>query len=149
MLEEIRPPRRAVIVTAGLGVLATAAVAACSTSGKTPTPSSESTSTAPAPTGTSAAAGSGARVKSADVPVGSGVIMEDVVITQPSAGVFKGFSSVCTHAGCNVSNIADGKIICPCHNSEFNLDGTVAQGPAKDPLEAKAVTVQGDSIVVG
>ena len=147
MLEEIHPPRRAVIVSAGLGALATA-VAACSTHDKTPASSSESTSTAAAPTGTSAAAGSGALVKAADVPVGSGVIVEDVVITQPTAGVFKGFSSVCTHAGCHVSKIADGKIVCPCHHSEFNLDGTVAQGPAKDPLEAKAVTVRGDSIVV-
>jgi Rieske Fe-S protein len=58
-------------------------------------------------------------------------------------------SAICTHAGCTVSRITDGKIICPCHNSEFNLDGTVAQGPAKKPLEAKAVSVQGDSIVAG
>jgi Rieske Fe-S protein len=148
MLEEIRPPRRAVIVTAGLGALATA-VAACSTYGKTSASGTESTSTAPAPTGTSAAAGSAALAKTADVPVGSGLIVDDVVITQPTAGVFKGFSSVCPHAGCNVSKIADGKIVCPCHNSEFNLDGSVAQGPAKEPLEAKAVSVQGDSIVAG
>lgn len=146
MLEEIRPPRRAVIAFAGVGALATA-VTACSTYGKTPASSGSESSAAPGDT--SAAAGSGALVKTADVPVGSGVIVEDVVITQPTTGVFKGFSSVCPHAGCNVSKIADGKIICPCHNSEFNLDGTVAQGPAKEPLEAKAVTVQGDSIVAG
>ncbi len=83
------------------------------------------------------------------MPVGSGIIVDDVVIIQPTAGVFKGFSSVCTHAGCNVNKIADGKIVCPCHNSQFNLDGTVAKGPAKTPLDAKAVVVQGDSIVAG
>ncbi|HYO01179.1 MAG TPA: Rieske (2Fe-2S) protein [Mycobacterium sp.] len=148
MLEEIRPPRRAVVVGAGLGALATV-VAACSSSGKTPETGSEAASSSSAPTGTSGAAQSGALAKIADVPVGSGVIVEDVVITQPTAGDFKGFSSVCTHAGCNVSSIADGKIVCPCHNSEYNLDGTVAQGPAKQPLEAKAVSVQGDSIVAG
>jgi Rieske Fe-S protein len=150
MLEELRPPRRAVIVSAGLGAVATA-VAACSTYGKPAASSSESptTTSAPAPAGTSAAAGSGALAKTADVPVGSGVIVDDVVITQPTTGVFKGFSSVCTHAGCNVSSITDGKIVCPCHKSEFNLDGTVAQGPAKKPLEAKSVVVQGDSIIAG
>lgn len=142
MLEHIRPPRRAVIVGAGLGALATAA-AACSSADKPSAPAPESPAAAP-PTGAPA---SGALTKTADVPVGSGVIVGDTVITQPTTGVFKGFSSVCPHAGCNVNAITDGKIICPCHKSEFNLDGTVAQGPAKKPLEARAVTVQGESIV--
>ncbi|KAA0095918.1 Rieske (2Fe-2S) protein [Mycolicibacterium sp. P1-18] len=147
MLDRFRPPRRALIVGAGLGALATA-TAACSTADKPATAestSSESTSGA-APAGTP---GGGALAKTADVPVGSGVIVDDVVITQPTTGVFKGFSTVCPHAGCNVNKITDGKIICPCHNSEFNLDGTVAQGPAKKPLESKPVTVQGESIVAG
>jgi Rieske Fe-S protein len=48
-----------------------------------------------------------------------------------------------------VDKVADGTIDCPCHGSKFNLDGTVAKGPAQDPLEAQAVTVQGDSIVLG
>ncbi|MCW2512150.1 MAG: ferredoxin subunit of nitrite reductase and ring-hydroxylating dioxygenase [Mycobacterium sp.] len=147
MLEEIRPPRRAVIVTAGLGAVATA-VAACGSSDKAPAASSEASS-APAPASTSNAAASGALAKTADVPVGSGVIVGDVVVTQPTAGVFKGFSSVCPHRGCNVNAITDGKIICPCHNSEFNLDGGVVQGPATKPLEAKPVTVQGDSVIAG
>jgi Rieske Fe-S protein len=63
--------------------------------------------------------------------------------------VFKGFSSTCTHKGCTVDKIADGTIDCPCHGSKFNLDGTVAKGPADKPLEAQVVTVQGDSIVLG
>jgi Rieske Fe-S protein len=71
------------------------------------------------------------------------------VVTQPTAGVFKGFSATCTHAGCTVKNVADGTINCPCHGSKFNLDGTVANGPAARPLEAKTVSVQGDSIVLG
>jgi Rieske Fe-S protein len=71
------------------------------------------------------------------------------VVTQPSAGVFKGFSAVCPHAGCNVSKVENGNIVCPCHGSRFSLEGAVVQGPATDPLEAKAVSVQGDSIVAG
>jgi Rieske Fe-S protein len=83
------------------------------------------------------------------VPVGSGVIVGEVVVRQPSAGVFKGFSAKCTHAGCTVNKVADGTIDCPCHGSKFNLDGSVANGPATKPLETQAVTVQGDSIVIG
>ncbi len=141
LITESRQPRRTVIVCAGLGVLA-AVVAACSSSNKNSADSAPTTAPASAAPGPS-----GAIAKTADVAVGSGVIAGDVVVTQPTAGVFKGFSSVCPHAGCNVSEVTAGKIICPCHGSEFNLDGTVAKGPAKTPLDAKAVSVKGDSIV--
>ena len=87
--------------------------------------------------------------KTSDVPVGSGVIVGEVVVTQPVAGEFKGFSAKCTHKGCTVNKVADGTIDCPCHGSKFNLDGTVANGPAAKPLETKAIAVQGDSIVLG
>jgi Rieske Fe-S protein len=147
MLEDIRPPRRTVIVGTGLGALATAA-AACGSPTKAPS-SSEAASPAPASTSASGTPATGPLTKTADVPVGSGVIVADTVITQPTAGVFKGFSPVCPHRGCNVNAITAGKIICPCHDSEFNLDGTVAKGPAKAPLAAKPVSVQGDSIVAG
>ena len=86
--------------------------------------------------------------KTSDVPVGSGVIVGEVVVTQPVAGEFKGFSAKCTHKGCTVSKVADGTIDCPCHGSKYNLDGTVANGPATKPLESKAILVQGDSIVL-
>ena len=139
-ITEIGQSRRFVIVSAGIGVLATV-VAACSGDRKPAAEATDSTSAA------SGGAPGAVLAKTADVPVGSGVIVDDVVVTQPTTGVFKGLSSVCTHAGCHVSEVKDGKIVCPCHGSQFNLDGSVAQGPAKKPLETKAVTVQGDSVV--
>jgi Rieske Fe-S protein len=142
--------RQKVLLGAGLS-LVTAVVAACSTYGKKPEAASESSATttaAPSASGTAAPAAK-AIAKTTDVPVGSGVIVGDVVVTQPSAGVFKGFSAKCTHKGCNVDKIADGTIDCPCHGSKFNLDGTVANGPAARPLEAQAITVEGDSVVLG
>jgi Rieske Fe-S protein len=145
--------RQKVLIGAGLG-LVTAVVAACSTYGKKQEAASETSATtaAPAPSatggGTAAPAGN-AIAKTADVPVGSGVIVDKVVVTQPTAGVFKGFSATCTHAGCTVNKIADGTIDCPCHGSKFNLDGTVAKGPAQKPLAAENISVQGDSIVLG
>lgn len=143
-LEALSSRRRTVIVGAGLGAV-TAALAACATDGK---PAAGSSSSAPVPPSGSSAAPT-TLAKTADVPVGGGVIVGDFVVTQPTAGVFKGLSSVCTHAGCNLSAIVDGKLDCPCHGSKFNLDGTVAQGPATTPLESKAITVQGNSIVAG
>lgn len=150
VFNERRPTRRKIVVSAGLGLLATV-VAACTTYGKKPAASTAGS--APTDAGTSGAPGagapSGAITTTADVPVGSGVIVDDVVVTQATAGDFKGFSAVCTHLGCTVSEVTDGKIVCPCHGSKFNLDGTVAQGPAKKPLETKSISVQGDSIMAG
>jgi Rieske Fe-S protein len=143
--------RQKVLLGAGFG-LVTAVVAACSTYGKKPEAAGESSTTtaAPAPSASGATAAPTANViaKTADVPVGSGVIVDKVVVTQPTAGVFKGFSATCTHAGCTVNKIADGTIDCPCHGSKYNLDGSVAKGPAQKPLPVQAITVEGDSIVL-
>jgi Rieske Fe-S protein len=140
----LRTRRRDVIVGVGIGLAATV-LAACTAGGKKP--DAEPTDS---PAGSQASPVPGAALtKTADVPVGSGIIVDDVVVTQPTAGVFEAFSTVCPHAGCNVSEVKDGHISCPCHGSKFNLDGTVSHGPAKTSLESKAVKVQGDSIVAG
>ena len=142
--------RQKILLGAGLG-LVTAVLAACSTYGKKPEPAGESSTTpaAPSASGGTAAPAAKAIAKTSDVPVGSGVSVGDVVVTQPSAGVFKGLSAKCTHKGCTVDKVADGTIDCPCHGSKFNLDGTVANGPAQEPLAVENITVQGDSIMLG
>ena len=137
-------PRKRFIVGAGLGLIGTV-VAACSGNKQTATGDQSATTSAAAP-GSPAPAKPIA--KTSAVPVGSGVIVDDVVVTQPSAGVFKGFSATCTHLGCTVSTVADGTINCQCHGSKFNLDGSVAEGPAARPLDTKNIAVQGDSIVL-
>ncbi|TFV59797.1 Rieske (2Fe-2S) protein [Mycobacterium sp. PS03-16] len=137
-MHSVRAPRRHVVIGAGLGMV-TAVLAACTTYGKKPEPTAE------APAG--GAAQPDALTTTADVPVGSGVIVGDTVITQPTAGTFTGLSTTCTHAGCTVSEVVDGQIVCPCHGSRFNLDGSVAKGPATKPLGPRAVTVRGDEIV--
>jgi Rieske Fe-S protein len=140
-----RQPRRKVVATAGLGLAATG-LAACGGYGSKPSSAGgESASSAPSESG---AAGK-VLAKTSDVPVGSGLIVDKIVLTQPSPGVFKGLSAICTHKGCTLSAIADGTIDCPCHGSKFNLDGSVAAGPAKEPLKVQAISVQGDSIIEG
>ena len=87
----------------------------------------------------------------ADVPVGGGTIIDadKVVVTQPTNGDFKAFSSICTHQGCPVSSVADGTINCTCHGSKFSIeDGSVVQGPATRALDGVDITVKGDAITL-
>lgn len=140
--------RRQALVGTG-ATLAASAVAGCATYGKPPAP--EPASPKPPPEN-AAQAPAAAIARTSDVPVGSGVIVgngdQAVVLTQPSPGKFNCFSSVCTHAGCSVSEVVGAAINCPCHGSSFNLDGTVAKGPATRPLDAKSIDVAGDSITL-
>ena len=86
-----------------------------------------------------------------DVPEGGGLIVEgaEVVITQPKAGTFLCFTSVCTHQGCAVSEVADGSINCPCHGSKFSIeDGSVVAGPATSPLPETPIVVSDKEIIL-
>jgi Rieske Fe-S protein len=97
------------------------------------------------------APGGGGFARTGDIPVGGGKIIdaEDLVVTQPSAGTFKAFSAICTHAGCRVSSVENGTINCDCHGSRFRVaDGTVANGPATRRLAAKKIKVTGDDIAL-
>lgn len=89
-----------------------------------------------------------ALVAASAVPVGGGTIVGAVVVTQPTEGEFKAFSSTCTHQGCQVSSVSDGLITCACHNSQFSIeDGSVINPPAPSPLPEVSITVDGDQVV--
>ncbi|MEU8251897.1 Rieske 2Fe-2S domain-containing protein [Nonomuraea sp. NPDC048916] len=86
-----------------------------------------------------------------DIPAGGGKVFESqkVVVTQPQEGEFRAFSAVCTHQGCTVATVSNGTINCPCHGSKFDIaDGSVAGGPAGDPLPEKKIKVDGDKIML-
>jgi nitrite reductase/ring-hydroxylating ferredoxin subunit len=161
--------RRTVLRCAAMAALVGASapiLAACGGSddaGSSSTPSASGSSSAPtASTPSSSAPSSSAPSSSApagggtvlgpvsDVPVGGGKVFTDakVVVTQPTAGQYKGFSAVCTHQGNIVGSVQDGQIVCPFHNSHFKItDGSVTSGPAQSPLPAVNVAVQGTNIV--
>jgi Rieske Fe-S protein len=93
-----------------------------------------------------ASAGSGSALAAVDdIPSGGGLVLDDakVVLTKADDGTVRAFSSICTHQGCPVDEVADGRIVCPCHGSEFEADtGEVAEGPASRPLPPVAVDVR-------
>ena len=70
------------------------------------------------------------------------------MVTQPTAGEFKAFSSICTHQNCPVTEVTD-TINCNCHGSRFAItDGSVINPPATQALAAKQVSVEGEDLTI-
>lgn len=131
----------------GLGV-GVPLLAACGSSSDS---AGGSSSTGSGGSGGSGSSTSGAIGKTSEVPVGGGKIFADqkVVVTQPTAGDFKAFSSICTHQGCPVTKISGEDIDCSCHGSKFSIkDGSVVNGPATKALAAVNITTTGGEITV-
>jgi nitrite reductase/ring-hydroxylating ferredoxin subunit len=145
---------RRTVIAGAAGLSATVALAACGddtadvdTGDAAGEPAGQAT-----PTGSSTAGGGAAGIAAlADIPVNGGKIFaaEKVVVTQPTAGEVKAFSTTCTHQGCAVSKVENGLIVCPCHDSKFKIsDGSPTGGPATKPLQSKSVKVEGGQVVL-
>ncbi|TDC58253.1 Rieske (2Fe-2S) protein [Micromonospora sp. KC207] len=169
MTDEHRPcpSRRAVLCATGAAGV-TALLAGCQTYGEpvaAPVAADPPAGGAPAsgdpvaepagsgdPAGTDAPAGQVAALAAvSDLPVGGGRILADqgVVLTRPTQETVKAYSATCTHAGCTVTRVTDGTIVCGCHNSVFDIaDGSVRGGPAGSPLPPVAVAVRDGQVLL-
>ncbi len=75
---------------------------------------------------------------------------EPGLVFQGKDGQSSALSAKCTHAGCAVEWDGRAKIPlrCPCHESQFDLDGKVLSGPAKAPLQRYTVSLSGEEITL-
>jgi Rieske Fe-S protein len=81
-----------------------------------------------APTGMAFVMADGGEQNAAGDPTFGGFLTRD-------QGKLRAFAITCPHLGCSYA-FDDGKkhFVCPCHGSEFALDGRVIHGPATSPL---------------
>lgn len=60
------------------------------------------------------------------------------------------YTPQCTHLGCAYHwEESKGQFLCPCHTSNFSIDGKVLNGPAPRPLDRYLVKVEGDRLLIG
>ena len=59
-----------------------------------------------------------------------------IVIVRQAQDNYIAMSMNCPHKGCSVEPPNDdGVLVCPCHDSRFDLGGAVVKPPAKSPLK--------------
>ena len=64
-------------------------------------------------------------------------------------GGFLALNRECTHLGCTVPWVAEeGRFVCPCHASAFDLRGDVLSPPAPRPLDIFPVRIENNIVKV-
>jgi Rieske Fe-S protein len=72
-----------------------------------------------------------------------------IIIIRSDATTVAALSATCTHMDCPVAWVQkDLALECPCHGSQYSIDGHVTVGPAKFPLTKYGVTFDGMTIVI-
>jgi Rieske Fe-S protein len=60
------------------------------------------------------------------------------------------FGPQCTHLACAYHwEMSSGKFVCPCHGSEFSIDGKVLMGPAARPLDQYQTKIENNRLQIG
>jgi Rieske Fe-S protein len=77
------------------------------------------------------------------------VLPEQKVFIVHEAEGFFALSGTGTHLGCMTRyEKENNRIFCPCHGSQFAVDGTVTGGPAPRPLTRVDLVLEGGTLVV-
>ena len=72
---------------------------------------------------------------------------DPIYVLANGTGEFRAVSPICTHRGCTV-DVQGARLVCPCHGSTYDRDGTVLRGPAERALTRYAVAREGDTLVI-
>ncbi|MHC4640072.1 MAG: QcrA and Rieske domain-containing protein [Planctomycetota bacterium] len=74
---------------------------------------------------------------------------DKIMVIHSGDGSLFAVGAVCTHKGCDVNYDRKlGHILCPCHGSEYGLNGQNIKGPAERPLKSYTVRTENSHIVI-
>ncbi|WP_300344718.1 Rieske (2Fe-2S) protein [Nesterenkonia sp.] len=84
-----------------------------------------------------------------EVPSGSAVKVSagdrELLVHRSAEDEVQVLSAVCPHQGCAVE-VDSQRYVCPCHDSQFELDGELIAGPAQQGLETVTSRVEGGMV---
>jgi len=66
---------------------------------------------------------------------GSVKVSDELILIRKSETSFLAIKTICSHKGCDVE-LEGNKFVCPCHGSEYTIEGKVTQGPSKSDLKS-------------
>jgi cytochrome b6-f complex iron-sulfur subunit len=70
-------------------------------------------------------------------------------LSRTSDGGFLALSRRCTHLGCTVPWVGEeGRFVCPCHASSFDINGEVLSPPAPRALDLHPVRIENGVVKV-
>ena len=71
-----------------------------------------------------------------------------IIVTQNNSTSV--YSAHCTHLGCKIDKLEGDRFVCPCHGSQYDLQGKVLKGPAYKNLKEIQFTLSadGDNITI-
>lgn len=69
----------------------------------------------------------------------------NLIVLRLTGDDYRVFTNICTHAGCGISLFEGQRMKCPCHGSEFDINGRNVLGPAPLPLQQFASTFDASS----
>ncbi len=70
-----------------------------------------------------------------------------VYVHRHGPGEYTAVLTRCMHRGCTVEP-TDGRLVCPCHGSEYTARGEILKGPTQRALIAYRVTSEGEHLVI-
>lgn len=73
-----------------------------------------------------------------------------ILVEHNSDDTYKALSGICTHQSCVVSEFdgTNSVFVCPCHGSQFDLNGNVKKGPATIKLGSYSTRVENSSLII-
>jgi cytochrome b6-f complex iron-sulfur subunit len=71
-------------------------------------------------------------------PVGGAALVQgsgrSVLVARTAQDTFVAVTAICTHESCTITGFSNQVYTCPCHGSQFGVNGNVMRGPAATSL---------------
>lgn len=85
--------------------------------------------------------------------VGSAALVQTqsryLLVARTAQDAFSALTAICTHQTCTITGFTSNETyVCPCHGSQFDVNGQVLAGPAPFPLRQYSTQFANDQLTI-